>query len=1129
MSSLTGQWKLAADTKNIGRDDRWYASIRPNAKNAPVPGIVQQTFPETYGVYWYWRQFGPDRAITSHERCLLRFAAVDYLADVYVNGRHVGSHEGGETPFTIDVTDALRADTSNLLTIRVLVPGDEPIDGITLHQIPRRNREHMHFCPGRGINTGGIWGKVDLLIVPAVYITDVFVRPNPHTGDIRTTVTVLNATNRDVRGILTASTGESPGGEIIHTVGTAAAFPPGRTQHELTLHVNQPKLWDLNDPNLYRVTTVLADDQSLYRHESGVRCGFRELRVERGYFRLNGKRIFFKSTHTGNHFPIGVCTPVDPDLLRRDMLMAKVAGYNCVRFIAGMGIPEQMDFADEIGMMVYEENLASWLLPNTTDAVRHFNNATREMVLRDRNHPSITIWGLLNETPGGPIFDAAVNSLSWLRDLDGTRLVLLSSGRGEGRFDIGSLSNPGTREWECQWGAEDPKNKMFAKGTIEYMGSGLDLGDVHIYPVFPHTPSMQKLLGTLGHNTKPVFLTEYGIGSLLDVVRGSRFFEQQNARADLIDVRWFCEMAERLETDWKKWKFDNTYAFLGDMLRDSQRLQSRQRRLAFDRIRANPKICGYNLTGMLDHGLTGEGVWTFFREWKPESAEVLQNGWASLKWCLFVDSMHGYSGRRFTLRAVLANEDVLGPGDYPCTFKVHGPAGTIWQKSVTLRIPKAKSGADNPLTFQVLNETVTLNGPAGDYEFVAYMEKGGAPFDGCRPFRIAAPLQPQKPKTSITTFGLSPRVAKWLARQGFDCRPLSTKTPLRTREAILVGDDPHIRSRRDEWLSLFERAARGSYVVFASSDLFKRSNAKPFGPITTVYGTRTTAERSFEVNNAPKSEWPIYGCEICGYAQFDIGSGALPKGQYDIVLDFCEATEERIGGRLFSIEINDEKVADNVDLFAEAGGRHLAVQKRFRTLPQDGGIVVKLLGIVGAPSISRVSVFNAAGKLIAQETARRICENQSYRLPLPGNATVTDYFDWLYHKECVAKAHPIFDGLQAKGIMDWDYYEPVISHRFFETHHQPGEVIAAAFAPASMNEIGYAAGLMLAEYPIGKGRFLINTFNVLDNIDAHPAADRLLINMIRHGQTQAHGPLTARPKNFPALVKSISYTSTNGQ
>jgi hypothetical protein len=65
---------------------------------------------------------------------------------------------------------------------------------------------------------------------------------------------------------------------------------------------------------------------------------------------------------------------------------------------------------------------------------------------------------------------------------------------------------------------------------------------------------------------------------------------------------------------------------------------------------------------------------------------------------------------------------------------------------------------------------------------------------------------------------------------------------------------------------------------------------------------------------------------------------------------------------------------------------------------------------------------------------------------------------------------------------------------------------------------------MVAEYTLGSGRFLINTFNVLSNLDVHPAADRMLINMIAHGQSQASGALTPLPKNFPALLKSIGYT-----
>ncbi len=93
-----------------------------------------------------------------------------------------------------------------------------------------------------------------------------------------------------------------------------------------------------------------------------MRCGFRDFRVVNGYFRLNDKRLWLRSTHTGDHYPIGYYEPADPDLLRRDLIYAKAIGFNTVRFIAGMALPEQLDFCDEIGLLVYEENLSGWLL-----------------------------------------------------------------------------------------------------------------------------------------------------------------------------------------------------------------------------------------------------------------------------------------------------------------------------------------------------------------------------------------------------------------------------------------------------------------------------------------------------------------------------------------------------------------------------------------------------------------------------------------------------------------------------------------------------------------------------------------------------------------------------------------------
>ena len=121
---------------------------------------------------------------------------------------------------------------------------------------------------------------------------------------------------------------------------------------------------------------------------------------------------------------MGQVTPVDPDLMRRDLIMAKASGFNMIRWIAGMARPEQLDFCDEIGLMVYEEHLGSWQLEDSPDMARRYDLSTREMILRDRNHPSVTIWGMLNETRDGPVFRHAVQTLKLVRSLDDTRLVL---------------------------------------------------------------------------------------------------------------------------------------------------------------------------------------------------------------------------------------------------------------------------------------------------------------------------------------------------------------------------------------------------------------------------------------------------------------------------------------------------------------------------------------------------------------------------------------------------------------------------------------------------------------------------------------------------------------------------------
>jgi len=939
---LTGGWTLAPDPDNKGREQRWFERAQAGAKEAPVPGVIQQVFPNYYGVAWYWHTFRPARP-AGDGRVLLRFGAVDYLADVWVNGTHAGSYEGGETPFEFDVTGALKSDGDNLLAVRVLNPTTKPIDGIVLNQTPHRNKVVPPRC-GSAFDSGGIMYPVELRFVPAVYITDLFVRPDVKTGTIAATVTVRNSQAAATGGVIALTLAPSAGADVLQNVEQKAELPAGDSQHEMTVVVAQPRLWNLDDPYLYRVSaSVTADAKQTHHHT--VRCGFRDFRVVDGYFQLNGKRIFLKSTHTGNCMPIGQVAPVIPDFVRRDLIFAKASGFNTVRFIAGAAYPEQLDFCDELGLMVYEECYAAWCLEDSPKMGERFDRSTSDMIRRDRNHPSVAIWGLLNETRDGPVVRRAVEFLPKLRKLDPTRLVLLQSGRWDAKPAIGSVSNPGSGEWEPVWGVEGPDAPKVNPALGWNPGGYIDrAGDAHVYPQTPHTPQTVKFIRELGRDTKPVFLSEYGIGSMENVISEWRNFERAGARPDLVDAAMLRAQSEAFLADWKRLGFDGVYPFPEDLLRESQRLHARQRTLGFDLVRSNPRLCGYNLTGMLDHAITGEGLWTFWREWKPATFDAVADGWSPLRWCMFVDPLHGYSGRTVTVEAALASEDALKPGEYPARFRISGPSGVVWEKTAVVKVPEAA-----PLALPAIRETVTLNGSAGQYVFAASLERG-APTGGRLVFHVTDPSSLPKLQGSVTLWGIEKKAEDWLTARGLTCRQLSAEAP-NEREVILIGKPADAEQNAKAWEALTQRIAKGSTALFLSAHVFQHGKA---------------------------------------------GKNWLP-------------------------------------------------------LKNKG----------------RCYAFN----------------------------------DWLYHKECVAKRHPVFEGLQAPGIMDWDYYGPVIPHDVFEGLDTPDETIVAGFVTGYYDfPNGYASSVLVAAYRSGEGRFILSTPYILENLDAHPAADRLLLNLIRYAR-----------------------------
>src|SRR5208282_2999610 len=624
---LNGEWMIVRDPQNIGREQEWFARPTADASSVRVPGVFQEAFPAYHGVVWYWREFTAPLHPFAQGRYLIQFGAVAYFAEVWVNGVRVGEHEGSETPFEVDVTHAIKPQSNNLLALRVLKPGDQLIDGFVLNEIPHRN-ERVDFIPGSFFDYGGIVEPVGLLMTPAVWVNDVYLRPDWKTGDIRVQIRLRSAASKATRGHLQLTVSPAATGKTLLVKHLARTVAPGNTQVDVVLHVENHRLWDLTDPYLYRVSVRANADGVEGSDEASVRCGFRDFRVEKGYFRLNGKRIFVRSSHTGNHCPVGqvVPPPGAPDFLRLDLLYAKASGFNMLRFIAGIAHPYQLDLCDEIGLLVYEESLAGGVLGDCPQMKKRDELSPREMVRRDRNHPRLAMWGLLNETEHGPVFREAVAALPLVRSLDDNRLVLLGSGRWDKQPSIGSLSNPGSSEWEYAWGREAPE--AAASRMTKVGGQAQDVGDVHIYPQVPQSEQDTDAIRTLGREGNPVFLSEYGIGSMMDVIHEARLFEQYGARPDLEDYVVAKSMADRLTADWKRLGMEGVYAFPEYFLRDSQVRMARHRLLGFNAIRSNPKICGFNLTGLLDHVLTGEGVWRFWRDWKPGVMDAMRDGWA---------------------------------------------------------------------------------------------------------------------------------------------------------------------------------------------------------------------------------------------------------------------------------------------------------------------------------------------------------------------------------------------------------------------------------------------------------------------------------------------------------------------
>jgi hypothetical protein len=419
--SLNGAWDFAADPEGTADHhlpsrlaDPWPRTITvPFAWETDASGIGLQWL--EYG--WYRRTVTVPDAWAGR-RIVLHFGAVHHQAGIWVDGVLVAEHEGGYTPFSCDITDALGGRTSATVVVRVWAPVDkrEIVHG-KQRSVPRDDYDDCAFTP-----TSGIWQPVWLEARPATHLDSVALAPATTLDAITAEITVAGP--RRAQGRLTVRLDDGP------TLRTVTPDAEGRAR--VTLPIADPRLWSPDDPYLYGVSVTLQSEDGT--DSVAVSTGLRRIETDGPHLLLNGQRLYVRGVLDQGYWPGTGMTAPDDAAFVTDLELARAAGFNLVRKHLKLEDPRFLHHADRLGMLVWAEpaSTGKW----SPRAAERFEAQIAPMVRRDGNHPSIVIWGLYNEEwgldwdlPGDPAKQAAVQrAYDLLKSLDPSRPVVDNSG-----------------------------------------------------------------------------------------------------------------------------------------------------------------------------------------------------------------------------------------------------------------------------------------------------------------------------------------------------------------------------------------------------------------------------------------------------------------------------------------------------------------------------------------------------------------------------------------------------------------------------------------------------------------------------------------------------------------------------
>ncbi len=355
----------------------------------------------------YQRQFAlPPGA---YQRVQLRFEAVDYFAQVWIDDQFAGEHEGHFAPFDLDVTHLLHGKSSAesvTLTVRVTAPWDAPNPSGTyptdhvIRGLVKGLYEHGEGVIPPTVNPLGIWRPVWLLLDQGVSIDHIRIRTELD-GRVDLRLRLTNATADDWHGSLDLHVdAENHDGAGV-SLRQPLTLAPGVHQIERTLTIPDPQLWwswDQGSPDLYRLDTRLidGDDQAVSAtHEVfGVRTARLERAPDRFTYYLNDRPVFLRGT---SYMPALYLSECSRESLASDLALARDANLNLLRVHVHVSPPELYDLCNRAGMLVWQDFELNWVQDSSPEFEQRARALQRDMIDLLGNHPAIITWACHNE------------------------------------------------------------------------------------------------------------------------------------------------------------------------------------------------------------------------------------------------------------------------------------------------------------------------------------------------------------------------------------------------------------------------------------------------------------------------------------------------------------------------------------------------------------------------------------------------------------------------------------------------------------------------------------------------------------------------------------------------------------